>query len=775
MYILFRRKERLGIMKRFVAIALVTVMLITSMGVCVNAQTFIKDDTYTLGNADGSDDNVINSKDSNLLKSYILGRNAAEASINLAAADINADGVINSKDSFYIRQAIIDSTALSKMENGNQLYRFTIGGVDVSEFCIQLAEGTDSMSAAYTAAATLQKYIEVATGTHLEIVYGENAGAHAIVINAVDRFSEFGEYLENENYIYEVKDGNLQLYGTYRGNIYAAYEIIEDYLGFRFYDGEYTFLYKQRTVDIPDGERVEVKPKLKIRHTGQNVHSLQTYYLPSRQNYTRSDMATAQPEYGTFYGPQFCNAHSFGLYWRMGTGTMPDESFGNLAQRYDEQYNSGEQKDELTWQPCASSIDVYNTLFKGMIDTVERIQSWSGFAWSYKFVIDGEPTDYVKSGQPTMSFSLCDNESYCTCRPCRSKAKKEGYSGLYIDLANKAARDIQEYYPGLRVHCILYNHAIPQTVRPDKNLIVYYCGQGCNNHYLGTDECGDCMGQLTTKNENNVITNESLKAWGQYCEESGAELWYWYYGVQYHYVLADLPNVMNIYYDYKFLIDECHCKGINYEGGGRNYSFNTLKAYLSTRMMWNPDMSLEDYIGHIKEYLYMYFGDGYEKLYELVMMLDESGDKCGTCFISNFDAPGDMYSIDYMCKNYEYMRSLITDALKMADRSEYRARIETMLSCFDFLGLSYVYYDMYRDGTDSQRREYMIRYDNMCRYMSKNGITAGTNYELPTQGVYDVNPMLQVYGHKDSSGVYHCDGSRRKAVQTFFETGVKPE
>ncbi len=762
-------------MKRLIAFTLCVIMLVSALGIVSNAQTFIKDESYVLGNADrskDSDQNPVNMKDSNLMKSYILGVSGAEEAIDIAAADLNADGVINSKDLFYLKQYLVGDNDFSELESGSQLYRFLIGGTDIREFSILLAEGTDSMSSAYTAATTLQKYIEVATGFKPAIVYGENVDGHAIVINAVERFSELGEYLENENYIYEVADGNLQLYGTYRGNIYAAYEIIEKYLGFRFYDGEYTFLYKQRYVDIPEGTRIEVKPELKMRHTGQNVGSLNTYYLPARQNQTRSDMATAQPEYGTFYGPQFCNAHSYGLYWRMATGTMPDESFGTLAQRYDQQYNSGYQQDELAWQPCASTNSSYNTLFKGMIDTIARIQSWSGYAWSYKFMEDGEPTDYLKSGQPTMSFSLCDNECYCTCSKCRVKSATEGYSGLYIDLANRAVRDLQNYYPGFRVHCILYNHAIPQNVRPDKNLIVYYCGQGCNNHYLGSDECGTCMGQL--KKENNVITNESLKAWGEFCEETGAEMWYWYYGVQYHYTLTDLPNVMNIYYDYKFLVEKCHCKGINYEGGGRPYSFATLKAYLSTRMMWDPHMSLDDFIGHMKEYLYMYYGDGYEKVYEFVMMMDECGDQCGTCFISNFDAPGDMYSIDYMCENYEYMRSLLTEAIELADRPEYRTRLETMRCCFDFLGLSYVYYDMYRDGDIDQQKLYMQRYTAMCNYMQSNNLSAGSSYSLPDRTKFDVNPMLQVYGHVDNKGVYRSDGSRRAEINNFFETGEKP-
>ena len=75
------------------------------------------------------------------------------------------------------------------------------------------------------------------------------------------------------------------------------------------------------------------------------------------------------------------------------------------------------------------------------------------------------------------------------------------------------------YYPGIRVHCILYNHDIPATIRPAKNVVVFYCGQGCNNHYLNSGECTNYgqVVQASGKKENNIITAKSVKAWGEMC------------------------------------------------------------------------------------------------------------------------------------------------------------------------------------------------------------------------------------------------------------------
>lgn len=58
--------------------------------------------SYTSG--DVNEDGTINSKDSLLVRKYILGENVT---INLSAADVNRDGIVNSKDSMILRKYIL--------------------------------------------------------------------------------------------------------------------------------------------------------------------------------------------------------------------------------------------------------------------------------------------------------------------------------------------------------------------------------------------------------------------------------------------------------------------------------------------------------------------------------------------------------------------------------------------------------------------------------------------------------------------------------------------
>lgn len=331
--------------------------------------------------------------------------------------------------------------------------------------------------------------------------------------------------------------------------------------------------------------------------------------------------------------------------------------------------------------------------------------------------------------------------------------QKEGYSGLYLSLYNRACVDVQEYYPGVRLMGIVYAKDFPKTIKPDENLIILYCGTGCNNHMLGREDCYEKGGQLNNSNNNNDVF--ALNYWGDACEETGAELWFWVYPVTYHYYLIGCPNIPNLYYDTKYLIDECNVTGFYYEGGGRTYNFEALKAHVSARLMWDTDMTYDEFVEVCKEYLYMSYGDGYEEIWEYIEMQTEAGDQCGTCFINNFDRPGDMYSYEYLAENYEYMRALLVTAYEKAERSAHKSKIETLIMSCDFMGLSSVHTDWYVNKNNVEL--YKERYANMYNYIVNNNIVTFSEsgvYPVPESLDYETNPMTQFY----------VNGSRRPNV-----------
>jgi len=761
-------------MKRVLSILLLLSMLAGTFSIGAAAQYIQVDDTFTLGDVNG--DGYTDAVDAFEVVRYLA--DVEGASVNRNSADMDADGDVTAYDSLQFRLCLAEVKQWSDYETtsgyGEAMYNFTIAGNPIDTYCItvpaELADNTEANRKVYGANAwyaadQMRKYTLIATGFELPVVKGEKTAEHAIAFHIEDEEGELGV----EGYIYEVKDGDLHIYGTRRGCMYAVYDILEDYIGYRFYHSEMTMIYKNRTADIPEGVHETYLPIIKFREVAQSFWNRDEYYIPRKLNGSNS---TWDYYYGTSTGSHFINAHSFQYQYKMYHGpAAPEGTERPLSYRYD---NGPNDHGDCVWNPCFTSDDVYEQLFEGMI-LIARMLTDEWRSHTYR-----RETSY-------MSFSPNDTDGakdiWCHCADCSTLYASEGIMGAIVYMANRAAADIQEYYPGMKILCGIYDHAPVNNIYPDKNLAVYYWGNGCNNHILGSGECGDYLIDTGLAKRSNTIDELCLKQWGDACAQTGAELWFWEYPVTYHYYLVGCPNILNLYYDYKYLVEECNVTGIYHEGGGQSFHFETLKAYLSSRMFADPDMTEEEYLEIIKEYLYMYYGDGYEELYQYIMMQNEAGDRVG-CFINNYDRPRQMYDYKYIDEHYEEMRALIESAMVKVKTYEQSKRLDTLLACCDFLGLSCVHYRYYKNPESEElRKTYMKRYDNMYEYIQstpnhqkrliKNGVVVKDNRNnpimVPGMEIFDAldyvfpdnligddryknDPMYQFYG-EERSGV----------------------
>ena len=701
------------------------------------AAKWVVDDTFTLG--DVNEDGYTDPTDALEVARYLA--DVEGVSIVRDAADMDADGMVSAYDSLLFKLCIAGAKEwsdyeIAEGEYGEALYNFTIAGNPITTYCIVVPEGTDpENSNLYYGADMLRKYTRVATGYNLEICFGTPTTENAIYFHQEDETGELGI----EGYIYEVKEGQLHIYGTRRGNMYAAYDIIEEYLGYRFFSTKEMRIYKNRTSDIAEGTYFKKIPELVFRMARQTAgENNEEFVFPNRLNGRGSNFSDNE-RHGTLTGAHFINAHSFGYYYRMATGPAD-------APTLQERYNQGIQREEYEWQPCMTSEDSYQQMFTGLKLTMDMVfVEWAQGT--------DKPSHVFREGTSAMSFSICDNiKGFCPCADCSTIYSTDGKAGASVYIANRAVKDIQEYYPGIKLYFIIYDHEIPQTIFPEDDLIVLFCGTGCNNHFIGSGECGD---NVTNLGGNNTYDEKALKEWGAICRETGAELWFWYYPVTYHYYLVGCPNIVNLYYDYNYLINECGVSGIFYEGDGQEYNFETLKEYLAIRLNWDPEMTEEEFYDHMLEYLYLQYGEGNEELFEFIMMQNEAGDRAG-CFINNYDRPRQMYDFAYIDEHYEEMRTLLVEALAKAQTKEQRDRLETMLACFDFLGLSCVHHRYYKNGDDASRALYKERYDAMYNYLRDHNMrifSSDDPYSLPaTNPGYEEDPMYQFYG-KERDGV----------------------
>ena len=89
------------------------------------------------------------------------------------------------------------------------------------------------------------------------------------------------------------------------------------------------------------------------------------------------------------------------------------------------------------------------------------------------------------------------------------------------------------------------------------------------------------------------------------------------------------------------------------------------------------------------------------------------------------------------------------ESLDRVKRDMYVRRLEILLICFDFLGLSSSYDRMYTYGDEDSRALYEERYTYMYNGIKRYGIIVyfdPNQYDLPDTIDFTVNPMTQIYG-----------------------------
>ena len=870
-------------MKRIISAMLVVMMLLS----CAISASALKGNNanleievegeFTVGDANG--DGAIDMKDSLAIRQYCAGIGDVDEN----GADINADGVVNAKDLLIVKKCNAQVDSIDKYADDATIDNFTIAGNDISTYSIVYVEDAKYVENAYYAADTLRKLIRFATDTNLTITTDVNATENIIYFVDVTTIDGMEDKLEIENYQYEVVDGDLLIYGTRRGAMYAVYEILEEYLGYCFYGDQVTFQYADRTVDIAEGTESYRDPYLKFRICKQGYwRNDEDHYFPSRLN--GSQHGDSSEAMGTLTGPHFINAHSFGYYWKMATGEVDVVFTGTNTNDYEAKYKAGFQQDELYWNPCSTGDMEYGTLFRGLLETMRYIQGWHTF----------------RDETSAISFSICDNRYVCPCMDCRyimidgtDREKGErlncGEAGLNLYIANRACRDIKAYYesydedgyytgrpagieetgeyaeddwysygygeaikdayPNMDVYTILYDHTLPhellmtderyECVRPEENLIIMFCGNPCNNHYMGAYDCNGACNMLGLNGEADA---EAFAAWGDITKQTGSEMWFWYYPVNYNTYVTDSPNIFNIWYDFKYVIEECNVTGIYYEGASKGYIFENLKSHLAAQFMWsmveNEDgtisyMSYEEFIECMQEYLALFYGDGWEYVYEYICMQDEAGnvndvgeydengnpilDENGNikthtiCYVNNLDYMGDMFDYEYMIENYEYMRDLILKGMALVDPEDEQMyqRYEFLLMNVEMIGLSAVRKSWYMDenADPAKKAAYMERYDWLFTFLrdermnhgdglkgeewNGNGenefkrIVVNTNKPLdwmeqvPQEDYYQYSPYGLITGdwetQKDGSVVFKSGGETWRKYSTGWEwTGSVP-
>jgi len=421
----------------------------------------------------------------------------------------------------------------------------------VSEYVIVRGENAGEQE--IFASTELQSYLKQITGAELPIVTDATpAVAKEIVVGQTNRETE-GQFdrteLVNDGFVLQTDAGKLWLIGgSEYGTLYAVYELLEAYLGCRFYTSTFEKVPEMKTVTLSIAEDKQIPV----------FESRDIYWAETRSNLSLKNKLKLR--YAGEWADGMCH------------------SLPGLAER-----GNGASRD-----PCLLKEETYETVLKNALA-----------------LLDANPdARYIDISQ--------GDSIHCYCADCAASAEEIGWSGHYLLFYNRLAAAIAEKYPDVLVHIFAYDYTKepPKTdIVPADNIMVRFCTiEACFSHPL-TEKCYCETPNGREEDYEPLDWVTMLDGWTKICDKIA--VWDYTTNYSNYSILHPNFHVLreNVRFfaenNVMFLFEQGAYQSTNGE-------FCELRAYLLARLAWNPYMSEEEYYNYMDEFLADYYGPGWE-------------------------------------------------------------------------------------------------------------------------------------------------------------------
>jgi hypothetical protein len=191
----------------------------------------------------------------------------------------------------------------------------------------------------------------------------------------------------------------------------------------------------------------------------------------------------------------------------------------------------------------------------------------------------------------------------CQCDKCQAIVKQEGSeSGVMIWFVNQVAEAVEKEFPGKFIGTLAYQYTRKpcKSIRPRDNVVVRLCSIEC------------CFSHDIKSCPRNQAFLEDLKSWSAIAPH----LYIWDYVVNFSHYIMPYPNMYVLQSNMK-TFREFNVTSVKEQANSqsRGGEFSELKAYLISRLLWNPDCNTEevindfmnDFYGRAGKYVHQYF------------------------------------------------------------------------------------------------------------------------------------------------------------------------
>ena len=369
-----------------------------------------------------------------------------------------------------------------------------------------------------------------------------------------------------------------------RAPIYAVDLYLEKFCGVRWWTSDAAF-YPQLKEAPVDGISLEYAPQFKYRETYYLDGFDPLFKVRSKGNFTSltrymlTDMKFVPPEMGGnhrlyFFKGRRSAYHSF-------FEILPPKKYFKDHPEWYSLLNGKRTPRQL----CLANAEMKAEYIK---ETLRRLG-------------EDASTDFIQVSQN-------DGGGCCECDSCKALMDEDGgvASGPHIRFANEVAEAVEKVFPNVRIDTFAYTFTrkAPTKTRPRHNVVVRLCDIECDfSRPIATSSPG------------------FMKDLADWKRAAGGNLFIWDYLADFHSYMMPHPNISSIAPNIRTFAEN-EAVGVFEQGDAlcSAGSFATLRHYLVSHLLWNPNDDENRLIG---EFLAGYYGpSAAEPLAKFIKLID---------------------------------------------------------------------------------------------------------------------------------------------------------
>ncbi|MDD5706432.1 MAG: DUF4838 domain-containing protein [Kiritimatiellae bacterium] len=502
-----------------------------------------------------------------------------------------------------------------------------------------IVHASDCQPAERYAAQELSDYLHEMTGATFPVVDETQAPRTRRIVVGPCELSrrlldkETVEKLESEEIVVRTSGCDLVLVGgSPRGTLYAAYHLLDNVLGVRWWAADATFVPRKPELNIP-ALNILQEPAFATRgelhfvsawnqdwsaHNRVNRMCYATWDPGAPAATTVSFTIDEKHGGGILYPmPGQKNCHTFYAY-------LPAEKYFDAHPDWFAEINGKRVRNS---QPCLSNPDVLKVVTEAVLEDLRQ-----------------------NPGATMVNVSQIDgSDNYCRCDKCRKIDEEEGSgAGTLLRFVNAVAEQVEKVRPDVLVETLAYLHTrpAPKLTRPRANVAVRLCNFGA---------C-DFMRAFDAPVNAKILDN--LRDWSSI----SPHLFFWDYMLGY---LRPYPNLRTIGPNLRVLAQQ-GVKGCLIEGSHFTAAeFDELRTWLLSRLLWNP---FQDDQALIAEFVHGYYGPAGQYVLKYINLIHDAAIK-GNCqlFQGGDLEPSPFVNYDVMLQAESFFRQAEQAVASQAD------------------------------------------------------------------------------------------------------------